>query len=107
MFTAGTAQAPSTPGGGSREPVPISGAISGRGEGMWFRSQLQIGNDRRVELQIPPSPNDDLKTSRRGALAKLCQRALSPLILLKIFRLLEDLLVYFVTIHGRVVVFGQ
>lgn len=30
-------------------------------------SQLQIGKDIRVELQIPPSPNVDLTTPRWGS----------------------------------------
>jgi hypothetical protein len=33
---------------------------------LYDHCQLQIGKDMRVELQIPPSPNDDLTTPRRG-----------------------------------------
>lgn len=33
---------------------------------MRLKSQLQIGEDTRVELQIPPSPNEKLTTSRVG-----------------------------------------
>jgi hypothetical protein len=42
-------------------------------------NQFQIGKDIRVELQIPPSPIDDLTTPRRGGGLGLGVDGLPPL----------------------------